>query len=755
MNYLIEHAKHRVWCNPSMDRSATIKLQRLSKPDGVIKTITMPWFKQPLPDPTSLYHVFFIGHIPTFNLGMDKRMVTNRWYNLCDVMSNNFLILNIFKGSAIDINKALTYILFTATKGAILAIKNSMFMDFSESTFYCRIYKNSYFSSNRRTDVGLGIECLALASYTNSQLVNFVNAHNEKTLLDKGDALACVNGFWYHRLNTQYINDSSVIDSVYDEAIIGIKDIYIDQLQTFLSDKDKKRKYLVHLDKANDSSIYYYDDCDFYVGYSSAEQPMVSVRIPTTDVKNIRQITHQDYSLCIDYISLIIRRYFGDIDEKYIKLWVVVRQSGYDRALWYVNDKIRALYKLSDRDIIDAMVNIDSTVWFWNSEHLESSAYPMLMGALDDIDQSTVVQCYGYRGLVKALSNALINVESNSDMTIEVPYNYQTTAVVIDYDKNRYLHSIESIDHQRLYAIDHNSALIEFVQTPLSDGYQHESVGVEKHCLIITLHFTVAYNYYRVWLNNKALIRHIDYKLVNQQLYIYNKEFLHSDLSTITIVADGLKAQDYTLEWGYVIDNMISINSIYNYYDDRLIKVITNGQVYGIDEIMRLENKEPTLRIKEGSPYCVEQLNPEVNYPNIDFDALYLDAVSKEALIQDYLSLKIPQSTDIPLSMIDGYYCLYSIFVARIIYDLQIEDLLIPDGRVDDTELDKLLTAYKPLLDIDIGRDSLNTSYVRIHPHPYQHTLLVTEKQYAFIERIISLYQLSISDLSAFLEIEN
>ena len=755
MNYLIEHAKQWVWCNPSMDRSVNIKLQRISKLDGVIKTITMPWFEQPLPDPTSLYHVFFIGHIPTFNLGIDSRMVTNRWYNLCDLMSNNFLILNIFKGSAIDINKALVYILFTATKGAILAIKNTLSVDFGESTFYCRVYKNSYFSSNRRADNGLGIECLALETYTNSQLVDFVNAHNEKTLLNKGDALACVNGFWYHRLNTQYINDSSVIDSVYDEAIVGIKGFYIDQLQTFLSNNDKKRKYVVHLDKADNSPIYYYDDCDFYVGYSNAKQSMVAIRVPTVDVKTIRQLTHQDYSLSIDYTSLIIRQYFSDIDEKSIKLWVVVRQSGYDRPLWYVNDKIRALYKLSDSDIVDAMVNIDSTVWFWNSEHLESSAYPALMGALCDIDQSTVVKGYGYRGLVKALSNALINVESTSDAVIEVPYNYQSASTVIDYDKNRYLHSIQSIDNQRLYPINHNSALIEFVQTALPDGYQRLSVGVEKHCLIIALRFTPAYNYYRVWLNNKALIRNIDYKLVNQQLYIYNKEFLHTDLSTIVIVADGLKPQDYILEWGYVIDNMISINSIYDYYDDRLIKVITNGQVYGIDEIMRLENKQATLTIKQGSPYCVEQLTPTVDYPNIDFEALYLEAVSKEALIQDYLSLKIPQSTDIPLTMIEGYYCLYSIFLARIIYDLQIEDLVIPDGRVDDAQLDTLLTAYKPLLDSDIACDSLNDSYVRIHPHPYQHTLIVTEKQYAIVERIIRLYQLTISDLSAFLEIEN
>ena len=755
MNYLIEHAKRWIWCNPCMDRTCNIKLQRISVLNGAIKTMSMPWFTLPLPDPIAVYHVFFIGHIPTFNLGMDALMVTNRWYNLCDLMSNNYLVLNVFKGSAIDINKALVSILFTTTKGAILAIKDSPLVDISESTVYCRIYKNSYFSSDRRREGGLGVTSVSLMEYTNSQLVDFVNAHNEKTLLDQGDALACVNGFWYHRLNTQYIENASVIDSVYDEAIERVYDFYINRLQTFLSDKDKKRKYVIHLDNQNDSPIYYYDDCDFYVGYRTATQPMVAIRIPTVDRTAIRQITHRDYSISIDVVSLIIRQYFNDINEEELTLWVVVRQSGYDRALWYVNDKIRALYKLSDTDIIDAMVNIDSTVWFWNSEHLENSAYPKLMGELYDIEQSCVVECYGYRGLLKALANNLMPVRFTDDSLIDIPYNYQSNALVIEYDNHRYLRSIHAIENQHLYSIDRHCTLLEFVNTNQLNGYMSVSVGVDKHCLILALTLDKAYNYYRVWLNHKALIINIDFKIVNNGLYIYNKEFLNTDLSDIVIIADGLNTEEYILEQGYVIDNTISINSIYNYYDDRLIKVIANGKVYSIDEVWRLENKKAIESIKEGSPYCVEQLNPDVTYPNIDFEALKGEAISKEALIQDYLSLKIPQSTDIPFTLIEGYYCLYSVFIARIIFDLQTEDLVIPDRRVDDNELDALLVAYKPLLAIDIAADSLDTAYVRIHPHPYTHTLFVKEKQYIVIERIIKLYKLTISDLSAFLQIES
>ncbi len=750
MNYLIEHAKNWVWCNPSMDRACNIKLQKITNAFGAIKTIYMPWFEKPLPDPVSVYHGFFIGHVPKFNLGMDCDMVSNRWYNLCDLMSDNFLILNVFLGSGIEVNKAIVYVLFTNTKGAILAIKESVHFDVNNANVYLRIYKNCYFSSIRK-DKGLGVKCEALINYTNSQLVDFVNRHNELTMIEKGGALACVNGFWTQLLNTQFIEDSSIIESVYDQAIDGIYEYSIDSLESFLSNKDKKRKYLIHLPKKDTPCIYYFDDCDFYIGQSDNNQLMKAIRLSTIDVKNIRQITHGDYSISIDFVSLIIRNYFANSEN--IKLWVVTRKSGYQRPLWFVNDKIRALYKLSDSDIIEAMVNIDSTVSFWNSEHLENSAYPLLMAEQYDIIQSKVVDCYGYRGLVKALSDGLIKCNQNIDGIIQIPFNYQLKACAIEYDKNRYLSNIITMDNQQLYSVG-NNGLIEFVKDDLDTNYYiRQSIAAHKHCFIIAIEND--YNYYRVWLNNKALINTIDFKIIDNNLYIYNKEYLKEDNNIITVLADGRESIEYIVEIGYGINNMISINGIYDYYDDRLIKAIINGKVYAIDEIMRLENNEALTEIKNGSPYCLEQLNPTMDYPNIDFDTLKLEAIEKEKVIQNYLSLKIDQSIDIPFTTIAGYYCVYSIFLATIIYDLQTNDLYIPSNRVDDTQLDKLLIAYKPLLEFDIALENVDLQYIRIHPHPYNHTLYLSQPHYNIIERIITLYKLAISDLSPFLQIEN
>lgn len=846
MHPLIDHGRKNVWCSPGMDYQTTFQLARLTRARGVKGAYSNDWSKYPLPKRNSSFHCFMLGHVPKIMLGFSNTVYSNNWYRINDLMSENSVILNFHFGSGLEIPREAIYFLITENRGILFAIESySSSKDIVSGLCFLRIYKNTYFESKRCNPEYQKIDSKGISDYNANQISDFITQHNNKNIREYGAALACVRGYWYYNLNSRFLTEKEFIDSVFDGSIKDIIPLDVSSLKTFVSLKDKNNKYLIHLPKLFSEGIMFYDDVEFLIGHVAEYSPIKAIRLPSNN-SYVRQITHNDFSVSVDSVLTIHRLLFKDIDIKDMKIYVVTRYSGYDRPLWYVNDKIRALYKLEDDDIVNALLGIDSNVPFWRADYLENGSYAKLMGARSsDIDLPMVTDCYGLRGISKAISDTPVRTDATVDSTVDLPINFREDSLVIEYNSDGTLSDTFQVEGMSEYGLSNRDCpWIEIIKgkadnniywgygeesfeidtganykfykiARISDGerantnlewkdvtdsgeysisnnmvtwnialenwftnamgdtnifWDNEKYDIPKKRFFIRIglyskvgekHVNehIHFNHYRVWLNGRALIRDVDFKIADkgQWIYIVNKEYIDDslDLQNVISIGDGVYKNTWFAERGYVTDGYISFNNRYDYYDDRQIRVIVDGKVFPIDVISRPEeNGLSFIAVRNGAPYIVENINPALKDPQIDYDTLKKDCTLKEEAVNDYLTVKIPQKVEEGFNTIVNYYTLYSPFIANIIYDFNNNNLVIPDERVTDEVLDNLIKNYKYLLEFDPSTWNLDRRFISIHPHPFKHTLTVSQRQYTILERLNDIYLKNVADLTPFLQVE-
>ena len=842
MHYLLEHGIKKVWCTPKMDRQVILIPNKVSGNLGVKRVLNVGWMRVKLPDNDNFYQCYLMGEIPRDRLGIDKSLFTDTWYELSGLMANFGVIYNVYVGSGREISRNKVKIMILKNGGFVLCIKDvNIPFDFKHLAIHLRVYKNAYFETNRFDSGKIRIEVESVDSRDlgPTELIEFINRHNKKNNREYGLASACVDGIWNKDIIPSEVGVASLIDSVFDGGVRKVINFKVSDFKTFTSELDDLRKYLVHVPKEYEDGITYFDDLDFIVTDSDDTRFSLGVRIPRNRPSVIRQVTHNDYAVSVDSVMNIIRDYFNDTNSVYLNL--VIRNSGYERPLWYVEDKVRALYKLNDSDIVDALLGIDSNVSFWRAEHLESGSYPNLMGKKEgEVTLRDVIDCYGYRGIVKVNSDTPIIVDDDSISAIKIPINYRSRAMGFEYSRWGILANIGQIDEKIYYPITiENCAWVEFIKgiggnviyngyneqtfkindlfnygyfkrkkdseegwvevtdsgdytvegttvtwnisleewevSTISDGsiYQ-ESVELENYMnhLVHTFKVDVSgnptddpvivegslnLNHYRIWLNNKALIRGVDFKIKNEKLYIVNKEFLDDDLKKqdLFIIADGIMLDTWLDDRGYVKEGKISFNKRYDYYDDRLLRVVVGGKVYPIEALLTAEEKDKPefLPIRNGLPYVVENVTPALKEKEIDYKTLLEETLIREKELEDYLTIKIPEEKDEDLDPIIDYYLLYSTLISTIIYEMNNGRIYIPDDRLSDEVIATIIDPYKHLIEFDPATWELNWKYVSVHPHPFRYTLTVTAREFSVLERINEIYLDNVADLSPFLEI--
>ncbi len=71
---------------------------------------------------------------------------------------------------------------------------------------------------------------------------------------------------------------------------------------------------------------------------------------------SLRMVSHQDYSVPVDYITSLIRDTDENLDLTNWYIRFVVRRSGINRTLINEKHHLRELYRLNDDQIVNAMV---------------------------------------------------------------------------------------------------------------------------------------------------------------------------------------------------------------------------------------------------------------------------------------------------------------------------------------------------------------------------------------------------------------
>lgn len=439
-DYLINHALKNVWCTPDQDRQVVFAPTRLTGPRGVNGTVSVAWSDLPLPDPTSVYHVFQIGQVSPalLNLMPDRGI----WRLAAEHMKNEAMIIDIYLGNGMMLPRIETYILVTWTKNIIVAIKdqNPLF-DLTKDQPYIRLYSNAFYDSPR--DAALPSDHVDIfgARITSQQQALNLQRKMQQLQQQPGLVTAYVDGWAVDSFNPFSVHNGQLVEFVYDSSVKRVEEWKISTLSSFTSTLDSLMKYILHYPGMGDSIIDYLDDVDFYVINRNQPGPVPAfkgVYFHKNNPNAVRQLTHKDYSIVVPYLVEQAQNVPGWGDTSVLTIRAHIRNSGYSRTLISDASRIEDLYRMPDVDLMGALSGTMSSLPIWKAAALEAAAYPAIMGLADptQLTISQVEAAYGYGTISRILGDGPIQTVSNGGIPVIplLPYGLRQGSTMLEYD---------------------------------------------------------------------------------------------------------------------------------------------------------------------------------------------------------------------------------------------------------------------------------------------------------------------------------
>lgn len=264
-----------------------------------------------------------------------------------------------------------------------------------------------------------------------------------------------------------------------------------------------------------------------------------------------------------------------------------------------------------------------------------------------------------------------------------------------------------------------------------------------------------------VFMDDLPLIEGIDYAVVWPRIVISRKPNRRPDEGLKVMVrtmghCDPVSGQRSTpREVGFVRGGVLSVDGQYDIRNDRNIRIVVAGALKRKEQVRFAEDDTGPLST-DGRPYSisdyVNRIEPYTAESTLELRAM---ALATDDDVQGYLDLYLEETTPADEVIVGDRWQLYSPFCSGIIHALN-EGFLDNgelDGVYDNLDIQAWLAPYEYLLDFDPCVQNVNTNYVSIAPHQYATTMTLTQKQYAFVERVIQQYLGNKVDLTPYVQI--
>ena len=459
-DYLLEHAEKHVWCTPEQDFQVIFSPAKISPRNGARNKLEILWVDVPLPTKTDWYHVYQIGEISPEQLGLSP--VYNQWVSLQLHCNSQWVMLDLYVKSGLQLPRFEAYILRTRDGNVILAVKEQpTIADLGVNDIYLRFYSNAFFSRLAGNPDNDGLEVQGTRIATSDQQFAFQKKFRDSKLR-KGHTYAFVNGYRVQALNPTTVKVGDIVEFVWDSSIKQVVELPVVDLPNFLSTFDSKEKYLLHYPGGIGQTIEYRDDIDLFLIQRTNENIFKGVYYHKNVEDAVRMVTHRDYSIPVQYVRGYANEIPGWGDPSKLTVQIHIRESGYYRPLVNEAHRIKELYKLPEADLVKALVGIDATVSVWQAAELETSKYPAIMRAKQGtITREMVQDAYGYNAISKLLADTPTLIPAGSTF-VDLAYGLQNNSTIYEYNAAGTLLNWHVHTGGRYYAIrDTNCRMIE------------------------------------------------------------------------------------------------------------------------------------------------------------------------------------------------------------------------------------------------------------------------------------------------------
>ena len=449
-DFLQDHAIRTVWCNPDQDNQHIVSPHRITKKEGALNRVNVMKRSIALPSSGELYHVFQIGQLHPLLLGMFTNTpgwLRETWISVQDTVRKQKLIMDVYTVAGIQLPRFEVFYMFTQERNFIIAIKEDkkIPINYQEDDVFLRVYTNAYFESLRANSVVEPTYCYGVKVTSTAQILD-VQMLQDTYKAKAGSVYAFVNGYAVDKIDIYTATIGDVVEFVYDSSIIRSVTFRVGDLPSFDSILDLKRKYLLHYNHQNNDTIDYQDDMDIFILDENIPGRYNGLYYHHNNPDACRMVTHRDYSIVVPYVvhygnQLQVKAAFRTLDFQNLKVKINIRNAGYYRPLVFENSRIQELYKLSDANVLQALVGVNSTIPVWKAENLENSGYTKIMRSnAIDVTRQMVEEAYGYNAVSKLLGDTpKVTYPFSGVRQVEVPHGLQSNSTAYEYDADGHL----------------------------------------------------------------------------------------------------------------------------------------------------------------------------------------------------------------------------------------------------------------------------------------------------------------------------
>jgi hypothetical protein len=265
-----------------------------------------------------------------------------------------------------------------------------------------------------------------------------------------------------------------------------------------------------------------------------------------------------------------------------------------------------------------------------------------------------------------------------------------------------------------------------------------------------------------IFLNDRPLVRDVDYVFKFPEIYINNKEYLvnpDTTMQKVHIRFTGFCTKDLKVrvedDRGFVDYGMLSNNNKFDLRDDKVLRIVVDGSLKTRADLTFYETHSgvSVINALNGKPYSIRDIVvPTRGLVNGDTYNYRDSSQAIDKVVSDYMTLKIPQPSPPGPTAVQSRYAVFSPFSNKIIYDISRGNLVIADKVYSDQEVLKTLKTYEYLLKFDPTQEeqAVDDRYVIVHPHNLGLVVPLTVTQYRFVEKAVKLYLKSLVTLSPF-----
>lgn len=251
-----------------------------------------------------------------------------------------------------------------------------------------------------------------------------------------------------------------------------------------------------------------------------------------------------------------------------------------------------------------------------------------------------------------------------------------------------------------------------------------------------------------VFANGLSLVEDVDYYMQWPTIVIINKAINSSPTINVVVRSYGFgdprtdkpfKAR----ETGFTRGGVLSMNGIYNIRNDKSVRVVVNNKLV-LPDAVNYGEQTNGVNVIDGKPYSISDyvLPIENLIPSRDTWTLYNETLVIDESVSNYLTPRLPE-TNINKPIINvTRWPVISPVVSSILYAFINNydfDGLVPDNYTSE-DVEKWLKPFKWLLPFDPAYNKVSENYFRIEPHANNKVIVISQKQYEFLEWVIKIH---------------